>query len=227
MGFTDSFRSTQDNKEILRILQKASTEQDNIIWQTHALGRTIIHVQHMEIDFVSREVVIYFDSIHFHLDFSLPLYVKLDYRSTVFKVSEFKKGTNCIQFSLPKDLKTLELRSTERHMYPAEAPRTVTLQPTTSGKERAHEIEVKVLDVSLTGIGIIISEYNRLFLKNNRILWVSRIGNEVLPNPLLAEVVYMNQDVETKYQSRKDKGFKVGLKLSSNLPFDFYSSIIQ
>lgn len=227
MGFVDNFRSTHDNKEILRILQKASSEIENIIWQTHAIGRTVIGVQHMEIDFVTREVVVYFDANHYHLDMNLPVYMKLDYRSSVFKVTDYQKNQNSIQFSLPKDLKTLELRGFSRHSFNSNNPHTVTLQPTTSAQNSAHEIEVKILDLSMSGIGIIISEYNRLFLKNNRILWVSKIGNKELPNPLLAEVVYMNQDLETKFSSRKEKGFKVGLKLSSALNSDFFHSIIQ
>lgn len=227
MGFTDNFRSTHDNKEILRILQKASSEQENIIWQTHALGRSIIQVQHMEIDFVSREVVIYFDSLHFHLEYELPLYVKLEYRSTVFKVEKYQKGANSIQFSLPKDVKTLELRSLKRHHFSEESPQVVSLQPTSSGKEHTHEIQVKVVDISEAGMGILISDHNRIFLKNNRILWVGRVGNAILPHPLLAEVVYINQDVEAKYQSKKGKNFKVGLKLSSQFPSEIYNSLIQ
>ncbi len=56
-----SFRSCQEYREILRILQKASDLQDNILWQSLAVGKNIVKIHHFEIDFVTRGLQVYFD----------------------------------------------------------------------------------------------------------------------------------------------------------------------
>ena len=60
MTILENYRSSTEYREILRILQKATTNQENILWQSHALEKTVIPVQYIEIDFIAREVLIYF-----------------------------------------------------------------------------------------------------------------------------------------------------------------------
>lgn len=225
----ESYRSSTDYREILRILQKASSLQDNFLWQSHAIGRTIIPIHHFEIDFVTREVVVYFDTQKYLLDTQLPLYVKLDYHTSVFKVTDYRTTIESVQFSFPVEVKTQELRTRPRHSFNPEADRAVSLKPTLTGlnRESSHELQVRVMDVSESGLGLIVSEHNRSFLKNNRILWVTRIQDMPLQYPVLAEVVYINNEVEAKYHIRKQKEMKVGLKLSGSIPPEIYHKFIQ
>lgn len=225
----ESYRSSTDYREILRILQKASSMPENLIWQSHAIGRNVILVHHFEIDFVSREVVIYFDGRRYQIDKDLPLYVKVDYRTSVFKVSEFRQGLNSLHFALPTELKTQELRVKPRHQFSPGMDKSVTVKPslTSHGKDTAHELTVRAFDVSEAGLGLVISEHNRSYLKNNRILWLTRLGDRVLEHPLLAEVVYINNEIDPKFQVRKQKDLKVGVKLSGTLPSDIYQQFIQ
>lgn len=229
MSLQENYRSSTDYREILRILQKASSLQENFLWQSHALGKTIVPISHFEIDFVTREVVIYFDSTRYALEKELPVYVKLDYRTSVFKVSDFREGHNSVHFTFPKELKTLELRSHPRHQFQPQNLETVTLKPSLSGQreQQGHELQVRVIDISPLGLGLIVSEHNRAFLKNNRILWVTRLGDHQFTNAVLAEVVYINNEVDPKYVSRKQKDLKVGLRLSGLIPEDIYNSFLS
>lgn len=228
MGTLDHYRSSMDYREILRILQKSTTLQENFIWQSSSAGKNIIPIHHFEIDFVAREVVIYFDALKFTLDKSLTLYVKLDYHTSVFKVADFREGQNSLHFAFPQEIKTLELRTHDRHQFLPNQDATIGLKPTLSGaREGASELNVRVLDASPQGLGLIVSEQNRSFLKNNRILWVTMIGEDKLDYPILGEVVYMNNEVEPRYLSRKQKELKVGLKLSAPLPAKLYNKFIQ
>lgn len=216
MANLDNYRSSQDYREILRILQKASNLQENFLWQTHSMGRTIIPVLHLEIDFVGREVVMLFDPKRFKLDQELPLYVKLDYHGSVFKIMDFRQIGDAIHFTFPAEVKTMELRSLPRHIFTPNEDKVVTLKPSLTGKltDNAPELTFRTVDVSSQGLGLLVSEANRSFLKNNRILWITKLGDEVLKETLLAEVVYMNSDVEPRYQVKKQKILKVGLKVS-------------
>jgi hypothetical protein len=228
MSNLENYRSSKDYREILRILQKASSLEENFLWQSHALGRNVISIHHFEIDFVTREVVVYFDNQRFQLEDGLSLYVKLDYRTSVFKVTSFRHSLNAVHFAFPAEIKTLELRSQPRHIFLPNQEKVISLKPSLSGnRESGNELQVRALDISQYGLGLIVSESNRSFLKNNRILWVTRLGDYGLNYPVLAEVVYMNNEVDTRYQGRKQRELKVGLKLSGVFPSQIYDHFIQ
>jgi hypothetical protein len=197
MDISANYRSSNDYREILRVLQKASSRPENLIWQSHALGRNIIGIHHFEIDFVAREVVIYFDSKRFSLEHELPIYVKLDYRTSVFKVSQYRQTMNSIHFAFPGEIKTLELRTYPRHQFIPGQDKVISLRPSLSGpRESGNEIQVRAMDISEHGLGLIVSEHNRSFLKNNRVLWVTKLGYKQLVDPILSEIVYINSEVD-------------------------------
>lgn len=222
---SDSYRDCTEYREILRIFQKSSSSQDNFLWQSLPLGKYIIHPRHLEIDFVSRGISIYFDSGKYRLANDFPLYVKLGHRNTVFKVNEFRVGHDCLQFSFPETLKTPELRSQTRMNF-EDQEQVLALKPTLSsqGSEMGNELLVRLSDISKNGAGLMVSENNRSFLKNNRFLWVTSVNEESLAEPILAEVVYMTGDVDRKFSRRKQREMKVGLKLSSDFPLEMFPS---
>lgn len=228
MSLLENYRSSTDQKEILRILQKSSSSSDNILWQPIGDKKNIIPIQHFEIDFVSREIVVSFDSARTSLQKSA-LYVKLDYRTSVFKISDFRRTADSLSFAFPKILKTLELRGTPRHHFAPESGKTVALRPTLNhGSEPGNELQVRLRDMSSFGLGLLVSEQNRFFLKNNRILWVTRIGEEQLDTPILAEIQHMNLDQENgRRPGNRQMDLKVGLKLSGFIPDSIFEKTIQ
>lgn len=228
MSIVENYRSSSDYREILRILQKSTTLQENFLWQSNDEGKNVIPLHHFEIDFLAREVVVVFDQKRYQLNPNLPIYIKLDYRTSVFKVTEYSARQNSIHFGFPKEIKTLELRGNSRIPTHPDKIKTVSLKPTLTGlRDTGHELQVRVIDISQNGLGLLISEQNRAFLKNNRILWVTQMGEEKLRSPVLGEVVYMNSDFDPKYQTKRQKELKVGLKLSGILPQDIYYNFIQ
>lgn len=228
MGIIENYRSSADHREILRILQKASSHQENFIWQSINGRKVIIPIHHFEIDFVLKEVVIFFDTVITEINMSLPLFVKLSYRQGVFKVSAFRFTQNSLSFLFPQDIKTLDLRSFPRHQFSPTDEKVITLRPSVAGhKESGHELHVRAIDISEYGLGLVISEKNKAFLKNNRILWITRLGYDDLSHPVLCEVVYISNELDLKYQSRKQKDLKVGIKLSGYFPNHTYQKFIQ
>src|SRR5690606_13034982 len=106
------------------------------------------------------------------------LYVKLDYHGSVFKIMDFRQIGDAIHFTFPEEVKTMELRGHQRHVFLPNEDKVVTLKPYLPGKssENAPELVFRAVDVSSQGLGLLVSESNRSFLKNNRILWVTRLG---------------------------------------------------
>lgn len=223
----NSFRTCLEYREILRILQKSSALQDNFLWQSLSVGKNVVKIHHFEIDFVSRGIQVYYDGTKYKVDPKLPLYVKLDYRSSIFKISDFKLGHNSISCQLPTEIKALEMRTNPRHKFEDTQEKYVSLKPSlnAAGIELGNEIQVKVFDVSPYGLGLVISEQNRSYMKNNRILWVTKLQEMDLQYPILAEVVYISNEVDHKLAKRKE--LKVGLKLSGVFPPRIYHDFLN
>jgi hypothetical protein len=83
------------------------------------------------------------------------------------------------------------------------------------------------MDVSEKGLGLIVSEQNRSFLKNNRVLWISGLHENSLDIPILAEGAYLNSEVDSKFQIKKQRSLKVGLSLSVSFPADVYNRFLS
>lgn len=229
MSILEQYRSSTEYREILRILQKATADQENFLWQSHALSKTVIPVQYFEIDFIQREVSVTFNSERFQIDQELPIYVKLGYRSSVFKITKFRQTQNSLYFSFPELIKTLELRKKPRHTFRAIQDKFVTLRSSVTGplRDSGSELKVRAMDISEDGLGLVISEQNRNFLKNNRILWVTGLQDQTLQYPVLAEIVYINSEVDPKFILKKQKSLKVGVKVSGVFPDHIYNSFLQ
>lgn len=222
----ETYRDCSNYREILRIVQKSSYLPGNLIWQSRPQGKLVIEATHLEIDFVSRGIAFSYDTQKYNLDPNLPLYVKLEHRSSVFKVKEFAVGINSLVFSFPETLKTLELRSEPRFEFD-EGEKEIALKPSLNllNSDSGNEIKVRLMDLSKSGAGLLISENNRSFIKKNKFLWLTEIDGHRMYDPILAEVVYAKSDDEGKMHKRKERALRVGLKLSSKIPKDILSSI--
>ena len=229
MTILEHYRSSTEYREILRILQKSSVLQENIFWQSQASSKNIIPIQFMEIDFIAREVVINFDSDNFNIIHDQPFFVKLGYRTSVFKVVSYRLDNHSLSFPFPDVIKTQELRSSHRMAFNENQEKFVVLKSSVgnSPTDFGSELKVRVLDISSSGLGIMISEQNRSFLKNNRLLWITSLQDHHLPRPLMAEVAYMNSEVDSKFHTKKQKTLKVGLKISDPFPDYIYNRLIQ
>lgn len=228
MGKFDNYRSSNDYREILRILQKATLLQDNFLWQTHGLGKNVISIHRFEIDFVSREVVFYFDQQRFQVDKELPLYVKLDYRGSVFKISDYRFITDAISFPFPVEIKTMELRANPRRIFLPSEEKYISVKPSqTANRSGLNELQFRVLDISTDGLALLVSEQNRTFLKNNQTLCITKLGDFSLTIPVNAEVIYINNEGDPRYHNKKNKNMKVGFKLSGNFPQEIYQRFIE
>lgn len=228
MSISETYRSTSDYKEILRILQQSGTHEDNFLWQSYESLKKVVPVSHLEIDFVAREVVACYDpSIH-SFDASRPLFTKLEFRGCIFKVESYKVEKNTVRFSFPRMVKTIEFRGQNRHRFSPSKEKLVCLKLSRSGnKNSEQELYIRVLDVSLSGLGLLISDFNHSFFNQHRSIWLTQIGHHKLFHPIEGEVLYINDDFDAKYHKRKQRHKKIGLKLMSAIPGPVFENFIQ
>ena len=210
----DKYRTCIETKEILRILQRSESSLGNFLWQNIDNHKKIIPISRMEIDFVGREVVVLMGQ-NFAIDENYPIFVKLDYKHSVFKISEFLIKKNVIHFTFPGMVKTLEMRSAERILFGIDDERKIKLQAPSHLKQGSQGVFVRVLDVSRTGMGLMVSETGRTYFKNNPKLLVTSLGNQDLKEPIQIETVYINSEVPSKYRYRRGQELKVGIRFVS------------
>ena len=217
-----NYRSCQEQKEILRILQKSSALRENFVWQITSQGRQIEQVDYFEIDFVARELVVFLKNAATNLTEGLSLYVKLDYRRSVFKVSDFKLGSgNAVHFSFPKEIKTPELRASTRYRLSTGQDKYITLK--IDGKN-PRENQFRVFDISKEGVGLLVSEQELTELKDASHL---SLQGESLGQNIVAQLVYGGPKNNARFSATKQKEIKVGLKLLTQLPAEYLSRFIQ
>jgi hypothetical protein len=220
----ENYRSCIEYKEILRILQKSSFLPENIIWQNIGGKRVIIPIENLEIDFMARDLVVSSGEDLTHLSSEYPLYVKLDYHSTVFKVLNYQVSPHLITFEIPKEMKTPELRTDSRSAISNAGQKTIMISPFLNEKtSKGEELKIQLVDVSINGLGLLISEKNKSYIRNHRVFWLHSMDDQILEYPLLAEVVY----ISSEYFSLKDKTFKFGMKLSKPLPKPLFEKLTK
>lgn len=212
------YRDTNDYREILRLFQKSSDLEGNILWQNIDGSRKVLAVTHLEIDFVSREVVVYLDQPQL-VDSKHPLYFKLACNDTIFKHDQYLVQPDCLSFKFPQTLKTWELRGNERYMLDANEEFSAVLSPTAQG-EVGQQMKVRLHDFSASGLGLSISEVNKNLVKNTKVFWVHAINDYRLPQPLVAKLAYISSEA----QSRK---YRFGLELQMGLPIEAVKSILN
>jgi hypothetical protein len=228
MTICETYRSSSDYKEILRILQESGNHKDNFLWQSYESSKKIIPISQLEIDFVAREVVACFDPALYSFEGHKPIFTKLEFRGCIFKVEAYKVEKNTVRFSFPRMVKTIELRGQNRHRFSPSKEKLVCLKLSLSGpKNSDQELYIRVLDVSFSGLGLLISDFNHSFFSQHRSIWLTQIGHHKLLQPIEGEVLYMNDDFDVKYQKRKQRHRKIGLKLFSSIPVPVFENFIQ
>jgi hypothetical protein len=211
MNLIDKYRSIKDHKEILRILQHSESGSENFLWQNINEKKIILSILRMEIDFISREVVVEFEQTKKIYE-DCPIFVKLDFKQSIFKVTEFIIKKNVLHFTFPSHLKALEMRTTERITFDIDDERKIKLQAPSQLKQGSQGLFVRVLDVSKTGMGLMISESGRTYFKNNPKLLLTSLGDQELEGPVMVETVYINSEVPQRYRYRKGQELKVGIR---------------
>ena len=222
------YRDAGSTVEIDSILAGGVTK-NCLIWQNIEGERVIYIIKHITKSEDGKLVT--FQIADFQNDFiqDEAVYVKLNYRGTMFRSSITKISKNLITLNFPLvvDVKTIELRGEPRISFDLSDEYFVSLGVIHDGKwQKEQVLRFPVVDISESGVCLLVSDQNKNFLKNSLVLIITHLGGVELDKP-----VSLEQKYSTPFRYRKNgKSFfniRVGFSLSEKLPQDKISAFMD
>ena len=213
----------EKQKDILAAIERSSSFGGDI-WQTSLLDiRDIFQIVQVQVDSIHNKVIFRMNSLT-QVNPDLPIFVRLRYRNIIFRLhtSEFKVIGDKLICALPKEVKALAIRPSERYVLPFELDISMSIKRfARTMKEQTLELEVRIIDVSETGIGILVSGGNKDFLRPHDHFWLKAVEHQAMNRNIMGTVLY----VATKGYFLKRRDVRVGLSLSSALNFETFTSL--
>lgn len=194
------------------------------IWQMNDLGeRDVFPVILGQYDEVHNLIHLKTGSLNLVSE-NYPIFIRLRYRTILFKLEtrEFKVFGDHLVCTLPKDVKALAMRTTERYVLPFDLDMSLSIKRfARSLKESSPGLEVRMIDVSEHGIGVLISGMNKDFLRPYDHFWIKAIDQRSLGRDIFGTVLY----VDPKGAMSKRRDVRVGLSLSAPLSVETFSRL--
>jgi aspartate carbamoyltransferase regulatory subunit len=208
-----NYRTSNNFNEIIKIFNRSVSEDDCFVWQFTDGNRTVFPIKNFT---VNEKHMTFLAELE--LDFTKALnegetvYAKVFYRDTVFKCRVINCIENNVTFSIPNEVKTIEMRENFRFKFKPSASKHVTLSFDVDLMMKAKkEGTFQVIDVSDTGISIVVSEkYLEHFIDNTEIM-IKRLQDMDLSSPYSLQFVY-HQKFRFKSKGRIQTAYRVGFK---------------
>lgn len=185
----------KDGRELLRIIQiQNDIKHDQVIFRTHAIA---------------------------HVDPFRPIFIRLSYRNLIFRLEprEFRVMGDKIVCDYPNQARALEERNGDRYVLPFDADISLSVRRVEKTiREMTYDMELRIIDVSTKGFGILISGHNRDYFKKNDHFWLKSIDHKPLRHHILGSVCY----VAPKGYYLKKGDVRVGLSLKMALAPDIF-----
>lgn len=212
--------------QIITVIEKAALYGGDI-WQSvpgEKHGRHVSQIIQIQTELRSDRVVLRTPSI-VQVSPERPIFVRLNYRNIIFRLmpGEFKVSGDKIHCRYPEEARALEERKGgDRYVLPFNAEISLSLKRVErSLREMTYEMELRIIDVSERGFGILISSQNRDCLKKNDHFWLKSIDHEPLRSPILGTVCY----VAPKGYYLKRGDVRVGVSLSAPIAKDILEKL--
>lgn len=169
----EKYRLIEIQAEMAELARKAPTAELGEIWQTIPNRREIYKIKRLE---VLPNAFVFTTSISFEFDIGFPVYVKINHRNLIFKLNpeDYKTHGNQLVCNFPREAKAIESRRYERTAMPEGTQVTLTLRPVS--EKTAIDVDVRILDVSLMGLGIQVANINKDFFQRNSVFKIIKVG---------------------------------------------------
>ncbi len=169
----DKYRLVILHEEIAQLSKKAPLIDLGEIWQTIPCKRDIYKI--MKLD-VLNDSFIFHTTVSFEFEIEFPVYIKINHRNLIFKLNpeDYRTHHNQLICDFPKLAKAIESRQFERIKMPELSNVVVTLRPTSL--KSAIDIDVRLLDISLLGLGTEVSIVNKDFFQREKEFMILKIS---------------------------------------------------
>lgn len=209
-----------DNRfQIISVIEKAVLFGGEL-WQSSCEndGRYVSKIIQIYID-VKYDKVIFRAPTNLKIDPLRPLFIRLSYRSLIFRLlpGEFKLAGDKLICQYPSEARALEERTGDRYVLPIASEISLSLKRIEkSVRELTYEMELRIIDVSEKGFGILISSFNRDYFQKHDHFWLKSVDHMPLRHQILGTVCYVAP--KGYYLRRGD--VRVGLSLNMALSPD-------
>lgn len=203
----DNYRLLAQKDEIFKMVKKAPVAEIGEIWQTLPFKREVYKIKNLD---VLNETMVFLTTLPFEFDQDFPVYIRLNYKNLVFKLSpqEYLASKNQLSCCYPKKAKAIEDRSMERTRLPKKTSLKVTLR--SLSKDTAIDIKVGISDISERGMGVLTSGANEeFFAKNSQFIIVKVCGREHFEQTVLT----------VRHITKNNDRSHIGIGLMGSHPF--------
>lgn len=206
-----NYRTSTNLNEIIKTLKLAERENKSFLWQNIKNKRFVYSLSNIS---VNEQLMSFSADIESDIgcEFSIGeiVYLKLSYRDTVCKVEVLHSVFNFVIFSLPQEIKTLELRNDFRYKFKPSEQKQITLSVDVELLSLAkQEFAFHTIDISVHGICLMVSEKQmQIFEKFNKFL-MTKMDAMTMAKPYELDFIY-SQKIRFRSQGKVQSAYRVG-----------------
>lgn len=208
--------------QIMAAIEKGA-QYGGDMWQVSELGRQVFPVVKIQPDIRSNQIIFRFFNLS-NLDRTSPLFIRLCYRNLIFRLDPdgYKINGDRITCLYPQAARALDERHNDRYALPFDSYTSLSLRRAVRTlRDLGKDLEVRILDVSEKGFGLMISGMNRDFLHKHDQIWIKSVDQQPLDSHILAQVTY----VAPKGENLKRGDVRVGIHLEKPLVYDIFEQL--
>jgi len=213
-----NYHITNSHTEIVDAMIRSTRANQTILWQTVNGQRTVYPVTGLSLDASRKMLTFTFSPSTSVISAAAPIYVKLAFRETVFKVSPTQTLAGQVVVTMPEEIHWRDLRVKKRLSF-RRGERHVITRPYFAHlrSDQLPSLKVSLRDISERGVGVYISHQNVDFFKVGKFIELTALGEAGLPRPLLGHVMWVKR---TETKSERDEGLEwlVGVKMLDMIP---------
>ena len=207
--------------QIISVIERAALFGGDI-WQTIPgnTERQLLRIIQIQNDIKFDKVILRTHTL-VNVDPRLPIFIRLSYRNLIFRLDprQYKINGDKLICEYPYEARALEERNGDRYVLPFDAQISLSLKRVEKTvRELTYDMELRIIDVSTQGFGILISSHNRDYFRKGDHFWLKAIDQKVLRYHILGSVCY----VAPKGYFLKKGDVRVGLSLQMPLAPDVF-----
>jgi len=220
------YEISKDRDEILKTIKESNNKNKNILWQNHGDNRTVLEIFDFHIDPI-KEIIRFnvLDPASIYDD--QPLYIKLNHRNMIFKGSLISKSTGGVFVQIPDQIKLEELRDHKRYEFQATEKRQVLLEIDSSIETIKEHLSINILDVSQSGLGIIVNPFDKDKVIRSNQVNLSTLGYFDFKSHFTMDPVYKADFERPNNHGELEQVCKIGFRFQENLPEKLLKDFIR
>lgn len=220
------FRNSESLPEIISIFNK-SVPSKTIVWQNKSHKRTVWGVHRIIYDESTHLIKFQLKKYDFTILVEELIYIKLSYNESLFKGQVIAIDHDIVTVYLPEEIKTLELRGVPRtHFMPKDEKKVHMEIAQEITSEKSYHLAFTALDISQTGISLIVSDNNKALVETSGKHLITDLGNYHLENPILLDFRYC-QAFRYRVRGKTFMSNRFGFKFLSDIDKAIFNQFIK